>query len=240
MEDNNIEEKIKNLEEWNDERARIKPILDVAVDCHNKARREAYWKNYEKAAEFFKQAIENYKSALKLNPKYYLQDVIERVDSVIEEHVNNAFNMKVAGSRLKTEQGIKEFTEFIGSLKPEGKKYIDQYEIALNYLKIGDIYFEERDFDKAYEFYNRVVALQTERPFINRDAYFRIGQILFNKKKLKEALVSFVSALSFDRGNIEAVNYLDQCLKGLKIFEHRFKFLSATPNEAKKLIMEVL
>lgn len=243
MEDNNInniEEKIKNLEEWNDERARIKPILDTAVDCHNKARREAYWKNYEKAAEFFKQAIENYKSALKLNPKYYLQDVIERVDSVIDEHVRNAFNMKVSGNRLKTGQGIKEFMEFIENLKPEEKKYIDQYEIALNYLKIGEVYFEERDFDKAYGFYNKVVALQAERPFINRDAYFRMGQILFNKKKLKEALVSFVSALSFDRGNIEAVNYLDQCLKGLKIFEHRFKFLSATPNEAKKLIMEVL
>ena len=240
MEDNNIEEKIKNLEEWNDERGRIKPILDAAVDCHNKARREAYWKNYEKAAEFFKQAIENYKSALKLNPKYYLQDVIERVDSVIEEHVNNAFNMKAAGNRLKTKQGIKEFTEFMGSLKPEEKKYIDHYEIALNYLKIGDIYFEECDFNKAYEFYNKVVALQPERPFINRDAYFRIGQILFNKKKFKEALISFVSVLSFDRGNMEAVNYLDQCLKELKIFEHRFKFLSATPNEAKKLIMEVL
>ena len=240
MEDNNIEEKIKNLEEWNDERARIKPVLDSAVDYHNKARREAYWKNYEKATEFFKQAIENYKSALKLNPKYYLQDVVERVDSVIEEHMNNAFNMKVTGNRLKTEQGIKEFTEFVENLQPEEKKYIDQYEIALNYFKIGDIYFEERDFDKAYEFYNKVIALQTERPFINRDAYFRAGQILFNKKKFKEALISFVSVLSFDRGNAEAANYLDQCLKELKIFEHRFKFLSATPNEARKLIMEVL
>ena len=240
MEDNNIEEKIKNLEEWNDERARIKPVLDSAVDYHNKARREAYWKNYEKATEFFKQAIENYKSALKLNPKYYLQDVVERVDSVIEEHMNNAFNMKVTGNRLKTEQGIKEFTEFVENLQPEEKKYIDQYEIALNYFKIGDIYFEERDFDKAYEFYNKVIALQTERPFINRDAYFRAGQILFNKKKFKEALISFVSVLSFDRGNTEAANYLDQCLKELKIFEHRFKFLSATPNEARKLIMEVL
>ena len=119
MEDNNIEEKIKNLEEWNDERARIKPVLDSAVDYHNKARREAYWKNYEKATEFFKQAIENYKSALKLNPKYYLQDVVERVDSVIEEHMNNAFNMKVTGNRLKTEQGIKEFTEFVENLQPE-------------------------------------------------------------------------------------------------------------------------
>ena len=68
----------------------------------------------------------------------------------------------------------------------------------------------------------------------------KIGQILFNKKKFKEALEHFVSALSFDRGNAEAVNYLDKCLKELKIFEYRFRFLSATPNEAKKLIMEVL
>lgn len=240
MEDNNIEEKIKNLEDWNNERARIKPLLEAAVDWHNKARREAYWKNYEKASGFFKQAIENYRSALKLNPKYYLQDVVERVDFVIEEHVNNTFNLKVSGDRLKTEHGAREFVEFIEGLTPEEKKYIDQYEVALNYFKIADIYFEERNFDRAYEFYNKVVNLQCDRPFLNRDAYFKTGEILFNKKRFKEALVSFVSALSFDRGNIGAVSHLDKCLKELKIFEHRFKFLSATPNEAKKLIMEVL
>jgi tetratricopeptide (TPR) repeat protein len=82
--------------------------------------------------------------------------------------------------------------------------------------------------------------MQCDRPFLNRDAYFKIGQILFNKERFKEALITFVSALSFDRSNIDAVNQLDKCLKELKIFEHRIKFLSATPNEAKKLIMEVL
>lgn len=236
----NIEEKIKNLEEWNSERANIKPILEVAVDYHNKARREAYWKNYEKASEFYKQAIENYRSALKLNPKYYLQDIIERVDSVIGEHMGNMFNIRISGDRLKTDQGVREFVEFIENLSSEEKKYIDQYEIALSYFKIGDIYFEEGVFDKAYDFFNKVAILQCDRPFLNRDAYFKMGQILFNKKRFKEALVSFVSVLSFDRDNAEAVNNLDRCLKELKIFEHRFKFLSATPNEAKKLIMEVL
>ncbi len=242
MEDNNniIEEKIKNLEEWNNERVNIKPILEVAIDYHNKARREAYWKNYEKASEFFKQAIENYRSVLKLNPKYYLQDVIERVDSVIGEYVNNIFNIKISGDRLKTGQGVKEFVEFIENLNPEEKKYIGQYEIALNYFKIGNIYFEEGDFDKAYEFFNKVANLQSDRPFLNRDTYFKIGEILFNKKRFKEALVNFVSVLSFDRSNIEAVTLLDKCLKELKIYEYRFQFLSATPNEAKKLIMEVL
>ncbi len=139
MEDNNIdniEQKIKNLEEWNNERANIKPILEAAVDYHNKARREAYWKNYEKASEFFKQAIENYRSALKLNPKYYLQDVIERVDSVIGEYMNNIFNLKISGDRLRTEQGVREYVEFIENLNSEGKQYIDQYEIALSYFKI--------------------------------------------------------------------------------------------------------
>ena len=125
MEDNidNIEQKIKNLEEWNNERANIKPVLEAAVDSHNKARREAYWKNYEDASEFFKQAIEKYRSVLRLNPKYYLQDVIERVDSVIGEYVNNMFNLKISGDRLRTEQGVKEFVEFIESLSPEEKKY---------------------------------------------------------------------------------------------------------------------
>ncbi len=243
MEDNNIdniEQKIKNLEEWNNERANIKPILEVAVDYHNKARREAYWKNYEKASEFFKQAIENYRSALKLNPKYYLQDVIERVDSVIGEYMNNIFNLKISGDRLRTEQGVREYVEFIENLNSEGKQYIDQYEIALSYFKIGAIYFEDGNFDRAYEFFNKTASLQCNRPFLNRDTYFKIGQILFNKKRFKEALVSFVSVLSFDRDNIDAVNHLDKCLKELKISEHRFKFLSATPNEAKKLIMEVL
>ena len=240
MEDSNIEDKIKNLEEWNSERAKIKPILETAVELHNKARREAYWKNHEKAAEFFKQAIENYRSTLRLNPKYYLQDIMERVDSVIEEYVNNIFNLKVSGDRLKTEEGVKEFLEFMEGLKTDEIKYIDQYEIAMNYFKIAEIYFEDGNFDKAYEFYNKTITLQCNRPFLNRDAYFKIGKILFNKKRFKEALFSFVCMLSFDRGNVDAVDYIDKCLKALKISEHRFKFLSATPNEAKKLIMEVL
>lgn len=236
----NIEDKMKNLEEWNSERAKIKPLLEIAVDYHNKARREKYWKNFEKALKFYIQAIESYRSALKLRPRYYLQDIVERVDSVIEEHVANLFNLKISGNRLKTEQGVKEFIEFIESFNPEEKKYVDQYEIALSYFKIADMYFEEGDFDKAHIFFNKVVELGCNRPFLNRDAYYKIGQILFNKKRFKEALVSFVSMLSFDRGNADGVRYLDKCLKELKISEHRFKFLSATPNEAKKLIMEVL
>ncbi|MCX5693129.1 MAG: tetratricopeptide repeat protein [Candidatus Omnitrophica bacterium] len=237
---NNIEEKIKNLEEWNSERARIKPILEIAVDYHNKARREKYWKNFEKASEFYIQAIENYRSTLKLNPRYYLQDIVERVDSVIEEYVNNTFDIKISGERLKTEQGVREFIEFIEGLNCEEKKYIDQYEIALSYFKIADIYFGDGNFDKAYEFFNKVADMACNRPFLNRATYFKIGQILFYKKRFKEALVSFVSMLSFDRGNADAVCYIDKCLKELKIFEHRFRFLSATPNEAKKLIMGVL
>gem|GEM_PF-1123246 len=242
MEDNinNIEQKIKNLAEWNNERANIKPILESAVDYHNKARREVYWKNYENASKFFKQAIEYYRSALKLNPKYYLQDIIERVDFVIGEYMNSMFNFKISDDRLKTEQGAKEFVEFVENLSPEEEKYIDLYDMALGYFKIGNIYNEDGNFDKAYEFFNRAVNIQCDRPFLNRDAYFKMGQILLNKKRFKEALTSFISVLSFDKGNAEAVNYLDRCLKELKISEHRFKFLSMTPNEAKKLIMEVL
>lgn len=239
-EEYNIEEKIKNLEEWNSERARIKPVLEIAVGYHNKARREKYWKNFEKASEFYIQAIENYRSALKLNPRYYLQDIVERVDSVIEEHINNIFSLKISGDRLKTEQGVKEFMEFIEGLSSEEKKYIDKYEVALSYFRIANIYFGDGNFEKAYEFFNKVVDIGCNRPFLNRDTHFKIGQILFNKKRFKEALESFVSTLSFDRGNADAVSYIDKCLKELKIFEHRLKFLSATPNEVKKLIMEVL
>jgi tetratricopeptide (TPR) repeat protein len=240
MEDSNIEQKMNNFEEWNDERVNIKPILETAVDYHNKARRETYWKNYEKASEFFKLAIENYRNALKLNPKYYLQDIIERVDMVLGEHISNMFNLRTCGEKLSTEYGIREFIEFVEGLSPEEKNYADPYEIAVGYFKIGQTYFEDGDFDKAYDFFSKVINLQCNRPFLNKDTYFKMGQILFNKKRFKEALVSFVSVLSFDRGNVEAVSHLDKCLKELKISEHRFKFLSATPNEVKKLIMEVL
>jgi tetratricopeptide (TPR) repeat protein len=240
MEDNNLDEKLRNLEEWNVEHAAIKPILEVAVDYHNKARREAYWKNYEKAFEFFKLAIENYKNALKFNPKYYLKDVIERVDSVIGEHIYNIFNLKASENRLKTEQGIRQFVEFIEGLSLEEKKYIDLYDIALNYFKIGEMYFDDNNFDKAYEFFNRALDLQCNRPFLNRDAYYKTGQILFSKKQFKEALIIFVSVLSFDRGDKDAISYIDGCLRELGIYEHRLKFLSAMPNDAKKLIMEVL
>lgn len=235
-----IERHIRNIDEWNSERARIKPVLEMAVDYHNKARRERYWKNFEKASEFYVQAIENYRSALKLNPRYYLQDIVERVDYVIEEHINNMFSIKISGDRLNTEQGVMEFVEFIKGLANDEKKYIDPYEIALSYFRIASVYFEDGNFDKAYEFFNKAIEIECNRPFLSRDGYFKIGQILFDKAKFKEALVSFVSVLSFDRDNVSAVSYLDKCLKELKIFEHRFKFLSATPNEAKKLIMEVL
>ena len=242
MEDNinNIEQKIKNLAEWNSERANIKPILEAAVDYYNKARREMYWKNYENASEFFKQAIGYYRSALKLNPKYYLQDIIERVDFVIGEYLNSMFNFKISDDKLKTEQGAKEFVEFVENLNPEEEKYIDLYDMALGYLKIGNIYYDDGDLDKAYEFFSKAVNIQCGRPFLDKDAYFKMGQILLNKKRFKEALMSFVSVLSFDKGNAEAVKHLDRCLKELKISELRFKFLSMTPNEAKKLIMEVL
>jgi len=236
----NIEEKIKNLEEWNSERAKVKPFLEEAIDFHNKARREAQWKNYEKAQEFYRKAIENYKNALSLNPKYYLKDILERIDSIIEEHVNNAFNLKVSDDKLKAESGIREFSNFIDNLSPEERRYICPYDIALSFLRIGDLYYEDGDLDKACEFYNKVISAQCQRPFINKGAYFKIGRILFDQKRFKEAIISFVSALSFERDNLETVTYLEACLKELRIVEYKDRFLSISPNEAKKLIMEVL
>ena len=54
-------------------------------------------------------------------------------------------------------------------------------------------------------------------------------------------MVSFVRVLSFDKGNREAMSYLEDCLERLGIaVKYRHKFLVATPNEATKLIMEVL
>lgn len=238
--DDDIEQKLKNLEEWNAERARVKPFIDTAVEYHNNARREAHWKNYEKASWFYKEAIKNYKSAVGLNPKYYLQDMLERIDSVIEEYINNLFNLKISEDRLKTEKGIKEFVEFIDNLNPEERRYLDSYDIARSYLHIADMYYEEGNLDGGHEFYNKVLDVQCNRTFVNKNAYFKNGKILFKKKRFKEALVSFVSSLSFDRNDVDSVSYIDRCLKELKIVEHRSKFLSSTPNEAKKLIMEVL
>lgn len=229
-----------DIEEWNNERARIKPLLDTAIDYHNKARHEAYWKNYENALQFYREAIKNYKDALNLKPKYYLKDIMERLDSVIGEDVNNTFNLKTSKDIIGTEYGIRELVGFIENLTLEERRYIDPYDIAINYLNIADMYYEDDDFDRAYEFYNRVLDVQCDRSFVNNDAHFKAGKILFYKKRFKEALVSFISVLSFDRNFPEAVDYIDKCLRALKIYEHRSKFLSATPNEVRKLIMEVL
>jgi len=236
----NIEEKARNLQEWNQERERIKPVLDVAVEAHNNAQREAYWKNYQKASEFYREAIKHYKTALGLNPKYYLNDIMERVDCVVGEHINNILNLKISGDGLKTEYGVRDFVDFVEGLSSEEKGCIDSYDIAINYLKIADMYYQEDNFDLAYEFYTRALDLECDRPFVNSAAYFKTGKIFFYKKKFKEALVSFISVLSFDRANLEVVEYIDKCLRTLKIYEYRAKFLSATPSEAKKLIMEVL
>ncbi len=236
----NIEEKFKNLKEWSKERENIKPIIDVALDYHNKARAEAHWKNYKQAASLYRKAIENYKGALSLNPRYYLQDLLDRVDHVIEEHVNNAFNLKISEDSLKTENGIREFVEFIDNLEQEEQGYIDPYDIAQAFFHIANLYYEEKNLKEAYKFYNRVIDINCDRPFINREASFKAGKILFEQNRFKEALVSFISVLSFDRGDAEIVTYLDDCLRRLGISNYRDKFLIATPNEARKLIMEVL
>ena len=64
----NIEEKLKNLEEWNEERAKVKPFIDAAVDYHSRARMESRWKNYEQAAHLYREAIVNYRKAVGQNP----------------------------------------------------------------------------------------------------------------------------------------------------------------------------
>lgn len=236
----NIENKLKNLEEWNEERRKVKPFIDTAVDYHNKARIEAHWKNYKEAAELYREAIRNYKEAVRQNPKYYLQDLLERIDHVIGEHINNTFNLKTSGDALKNEAGISEFTDFIDNLEHEERKYIDPYDIAQAYIRIGDFYYGGRNLNKAAEFYNKVIDIQCNRPFINRDVYFNIGKIYFEQLRFKESLVSFVSVLSYDRDDKEAIGCLEECLLKLGIWEHRDKFLIASPKDAKKLIMEVL
>ena len=238
--DDNTERKLKGLEEWNKERSRIKPVIDRAVDCHNKARVEVRWKNYETATGLYKEAIKYYKNAITLNPKYYLQDLMERVDRVIEEYINNAFRLKTVRDKLKSEKGIKEFVSFINSLEEGERTYIRRYDLADAYLRIANLYYDEEEFEKACEFFNKVIDVNCEQSFINRESHFKVGKIFFEDDKFKEALMSFVSVLSFDRGDKETMGYMDECLKELKISEYREKFLVATPNEAKKLIMEVL
>jgi len=237
---NNIDEKIKNMEEWNKERKRIKPFIDIAVGYHNKARLEVRKKDHEKAGHFFKEAIKSYKDAFSLKPKYYFEELLERIDDIIGEYVKNTFTLKVLEDKLRNETEIREFVNFIDNLKHEERKYLNTYDIAQAYLLIGDFYYERKDRNKALEFYNRIIDIHCDRPFINRDSYFNIGNILFEQARFKEALVSFVSTLSFDRENRRAVVRLEACLEKLGIQEHREKFLAVTPNEAKKLIMEVL
>jgi len=240
MKEDNVERKLGNLEEWNNERAKVKPFIDIAVDYHNRARLEARWKNYEAAGHFYREAIENYRNAVAQNPKYYLQDLLDRIDHVIEEYINNTFNLKRSGNNLKNETGIHGFINFVNSLKEEERNYIDPYDITLAYLDIADFYYEDRHFDRALEFYEIVLDANCDRPFVNRNAYFKIGKILFKQSRFKEALVSFVSMLSFDKTNKDAIDWLERCLEKLGILEYKDRFLTATPSKAKKLIMEVL
>lgn len=239
--DNNIEEKLKNLEEWNNERIRVKPFIDVAVEHHNRARTEARWKNFEAASHFYREAIKNYKEAVTQKPKYYLQDLLDRIDRVIGEYINNIFNLRTSADNLKNEAGIRKFVKFIDGLQHEEKDYIDPYDIARVYLQIADFYYcEEKNLKKALEFYKRVVDIECDRPFIYRNSYFKMGSIFFEQLRFKEALVSFVSVLSFNKDDKEIISCIEDCLERLKIAEHKNKFLKATPNEARKLIMEVL
>lgn len=236
----NIEEKLNHIEEWNQERLRVKPYIDMAVELHNKARAEARWKNYEHAAHLYREAIESYRNAVKQNPKYYLQDLLDRIDHVVGEHIYNTFNLKTHKDNLENERGINDFVNFIDNLKDEEKKYIDSYDIAMAYMRIADLYSDEGSLDRAYGFYKRIIDCGCGRGFVERDTYFKMARILFTQAKFKEALVDFVTLLSFDRENKEVIYYILQCLERLGIAEHKKKFLTASPNGARKLIMEVL
>ncbi|MBU1853311.1 MAG: tetratricopeptide repeat protein [Candidatus Omnitrophica bacterium] len=238
--DDNKEEKSKNIEEWNRERGKVKPLVDVAVDCHNRARTEVSQKNYDMASRFYKESIKNYREAINKELKYYLQDLLGRVAHVISEYMCNIFIVKIVENKFKDESDIHEFVGFIDGLKKEEKKCIYAYDVARISFCIANFYYEKGDFDKACEFYNRVIEARCDRSFINRDAHFKIGKIQFNQMRFKEAVVNFVSVLSFDRDNREVVKYIEDCLGKLNISKHKKKFLTASPNEAKKLIMEVL
>ena len=236
----NIEEKLRNLEEWNRERARVKPFIDTAVDCHQRARMEARLKNYEQAAQVYREAIQNYRTAVSQNPRHYLQDLLERIDHVIEEHVNNNFNLRIAGDRIRGDSGIREFVNFIDGMGIEEKGYIDSYDIARAYLRIADFYYEGKKPYKAMEFYGRVMDTHCGRAFIKRAAHFRMGTIFFEQARFKEALLSFTAVLSFDRDDRKVISCIEDSLKKLGISQYRDRFIKATPNEAAKLIMEVL
>lgn len=237
---NDISQRLRKLEQWNTEREKVKPFIDIAVDCHNKARTKMRLKNYEEAANLYREAIENYKSAVSENPKYYLQELLERIDCVIEEHINNTFNLKTSGYKFMTEAGVHDFVNFIDNLTHEERRYIDLYDTAQAYLRIADFYYDENNPENARKFYNKVIDTNCERAFINYNAHFKIAKIQFDQARFKEALVSVVSALSFDSGNKEALGYLEDCLKKLHILDYKYRFLNITASEAKKLIMEVL
>ena len=67
------------------------------------------------------------------------------------------------------------------------------------------------------------------------------GNITFEQARFKEAVVTFVAVLSFDRDNKEVISCISDCLNRLGIApKYKEKFLVATPKEATKLIMEVL
>jgi len=236
----NSEEKIRNIEEWHKERGKVKPFIDTAVDYHNRARIEARYRNYQYASELYRHAIENYQEAMKQGPKYYLQDLVDRIDYVIEEYVNNLFNLKISGDSLKHEQGINDFVQFFDGLNNEEKKYIHKHDIAQTYINVSDFYYNKGMFEKAAYFYKMALDVNCGRPFVDREAYYKIAVIHFKENRFKEAVVNFVSVLSFDRENKEVISYIEQCLQRLGISQYKDRFLAAGPNDAKKLIMEVM
>ena len=87
------------------------------------------------------------------------------------------------------------------------------------YMRIGDQYYEEENLNRAYEFYKRIIECNCGRPFVERDTYRKMAKILFAQARFKEALIDFVSLLSFDREDREAISYIVECLDRLGIPE---------------------
>jgi len=176
----------------------------------------------------FEAAIESYKKALRIMPKY--ADAYYNMAIILDDNKDSDAAIESYKQAIKIKPDFAEPYINMGIiLKDKGDS-----EAAINYFKqaikikpdfaeaqynLGNIYHNVGQINNAIEFYSKAIAIKNDYPI----AHNNLGQILLELGKLDNAIKHFEWAISFNSNFAEALNNLGVANQQLRKFDESIK-----------------